>query len=155
MPVEFINYSNVKTVEKPWGWEKWLQPGSEVYPFVLKQLLLKEGQRTSLQVHQFKSESIIILSGTGILLTYNKFFDCEKYLGGGYTKEELDAIVNNLEAIQLTKNSVFHTPPGTIHRMIAHSDLVYIETSTRELDDVVRLQDDNKRDHGRIESEHK
>jgi hypothetical protein len=39
--------------------------------------------------------------------------------------------------------------------MIADTDLLYIEASTQQLDDVVRLQDDQKRDHGRIASEHK
>lgn len=155
MTIELVPFEKVKTVEKPWGWEKWIQPSSEVYPFVLKQLLLRGGERTSLQVHQFKSESIIILDGTGVLLTWPNFFDCEKYLNNEYTSQELDAIFNGLESITLVPNMVFHTPPGTIHRMIAHTDLLYIEASTRELDDVVRLQDDKNRQHGRINSEHK
>lgn len=155
MTIELIPFEQVKTVDKPWGWEKWIQPGSEVYPFVLKQLLLRAGQRTSLQVHQFKSESIIILDGTGILLTYPEFFDCARYLAGGYSEDEINTIISGLEAVTLIPNLVFHTPPGTIHRMIAHTDLLYIESSTRELDDVVRLQDDKHRQHGRIDSEHK
>lgn len=155
MTVEFINFEEVKTVEKPWGYEKWIQPGSDTYPFVLKQLLLKAGNRTSLQVHQFKSESIIILSGTGTLLTFDKFFDCERFLNNGYSEQEIDHIKHNLRSISLEANVVFHTPPGTVHRMIAETDLLYIEASTQELDDVVRLQDDKNRIHGRIDSEHK
>ena len=155
MTVEFINFEDVKTVEKPWGYEKWIQPGSEIYPFVLKQLLLKAGNRTSLQVHQLKSESIIILSGTGILLTFDEFFDCAKFLNGGYADQEIEYIKSNLKSIPLEANVVFHTPPGTVHRMIAETDLLYIEASTQELDDVVRLQDDKNRIHGRIDSEHK
>jgi mannose-1-phosphate guanylyltransferase len=155
MTIEFIPFVDVKTVQKPWGFEKWIQPGDATYPFVLKQLLLKEGNRTSLQVHQFKSESIIILSGTGLLLTYDKFFDCARFLNGDYTPDEIDDIKHNLKTIELGPNAVFHTPPGTVHRMVADTDLLYIEASTQELDDVIRLQDDQKREHGRIDNEHR
>jgi mannose-1-phosphate guanylyltransferase len=155
MTIEFINFDSVKTVDKPWGYEKWIQPGNQTYPFVLKQLCLKKDNRTSLQAHQFKSESILILSGTGILLTYDEFFDCKKFLENGYSNKELEHIKNNLRSVSLEANSVFHTPPGTVHRMIATTDLLYIEASTQELDDVVRIQDDNNRTHGRIGSEHR
>ena len=155
MPVEFVKYEDVKVVEKPWGWEKWIQPGSDVYPFVLKQLLLKAGQRTSLQVHQFKSESIMIVEGTGVLLTHDSFFDCNLYLHNGYTDKCIEDIKVNLTAYPISAGMVFHTPPGTVHRMVAETDLLYIEASTTQLDDVVRLQDDQNRQHGRIASEHK
>ena len=153
MAIEFVK--DVKVVDKPWGWEQWIQPGSDVYPFVLKQLLLRQGQRTSLQVHQYKSESILILEGTGSLLTYDSFFDCELYLQGEYSDNVIDYIKNNLVVHALKAGDMFHTPPSTIHRMIAETDLRYIEASTQQLDDVVRLQDDRNRDHGRIDSEHK
>ena len=45
--------------------------------------------------------------------------------------------------------------PGTIHRMIADTKLRFVEASTCHLDDVIRLQDDANRLHGRIDSEHK
>ena len=155
MAIELIKLENIKLVEKPWGYEKWIQPGSNTYPFVLKELFLKAGNRTSLQVHQFKSESIIILDGSGILLTYDEIFDCEKYFRNEYSKEDIHQIQDNLKNIYLYPGVIFHTPPGTIHRMIAITDLRYIEASTRELDDVIRLQDDKNRTHGKIESEHK
>jgi hypothetical protein len=44
---------------------------------------------------------------------------------------------------------------GTIHRMVAKTDLRFVESSTPHLDDVVRLQDDANRPDGKIESEHK
>jgi mannose-6-phosphate isomerase-like protein (cupin superfamily) len=154
MQIEFVNISDVKTVDKPWGWEKWIQPGSDVYPFVLKQLLLKAGQRTSLQVHQFKSESIIILEGQGQLLTFPDFFNCEEFLANK-NSELVKHVLDNLVTFDIGANSVFHTPPGTVHRMVATTDLIYIEASTQQLDDVIRLQDDRNRDHGRINSEHK
>ena len=147
--------ADIKIVNKPWGWEKWIQPGSDTYPFVLKQLLLRAGERTSLQVHQFKSESIIILEGTGTLLTYDNLFDCQSYLDGEYSQNVLDYIMDNLTRVTLAPGVIFHTPPDTIHRMVAETDLLYIEASTQQLDDVIRLQDDRNRDHGRIASEHK
>ena len=155
MAIEIQTIQQVKTVSKPWGREKWIQPGSKQYPFVLKELTLLDGQRTSLQVHQTKSESIIILSGTGSLLHHKNTFDCKRYLEDGYSEEEISDIISELQLIKLEPGMVFHTPPGTIHRMIAQTDLIYIEASTTELDDVIRLQDDKKRQHGRIDSEHK
>lgn len=155
MLIQLENLHQVKTVIKPWGKEQWIQPGSDVYPFVLKQLTLLAGQRTSLQVHQFKSESILILSGEGILLTVKENFDCQRYLTNGYTEEEIEDILIKMERFPLSAGSVIHTPPGTIHRMVAYTDLVYVEASTTELDDVIRLQDDKNRTHGKIDSEHK
>jgi mannose-6-phosphate isomerase-like protein (cupin superfamily) len=151
---ELANIETVKTISKPWGYEKWIQEGSSTFPYVLKQLRLNAGKRTSLQVHKFKSESSIVLEGTGILLTYSQNFDCEKFLRNGYSEEEIEHIKNNLTSSLIEPGSVIHTPPGVIHRMIATTDLLYIEASTTELDDVIRLHDDNNRQHGRIDGEH-
>lgn len=155
MRIEFENLSQIKTVIKPWGYEKWIQAGSKVYPFVLKELLLKQNQRTSLQVHRIKSETIYIQSGHGKIYTYPKEFDCERYLNGEYSSEEIANILDGLISVEIGPHSIFHTPPNTIHRMVAITDLLYIEASTTELDDVIRIQDDSQRIHGRIESEHK
>lgn len=149
--IEFYKIDECKKVTKPWGYELWLQPGSETYPFVLKQLLLKADNQTSLQVHKIKSESIMILSGHGRLLVWDEFFDCDQYLAGNV---DVDNIKMQLRAIPLGPGDVFHTPPGTVHRMIADTDLLYVEASTTELDDVIRLQDDQNREHGRIDAEH-
>lgn len=152
--LDIQSFDQVKTVTKPWGWEKWIQPGNSIYPFVLKQLKLLAGQQTSLQVHQTKSESILILEGTGRILTFAGFFNCQKFLANGYSEHDINTIKSQLETYPLTAGTVLHTPPGTIHRMIADTDLVYIEASTTELDDVIRIQDDSNRQHGRIDSEH-
>lgn len=151
---ELTNIKTVKTINKPWGYEKWIQTGSDTFPFVLKQLKLCGGQRTSLQVHQAKAETSIILEGTGILLTGSQKFDCDRFLRGEYSQEEIDHIKNNLIITEIEPGSIIHTAPGIVHRMIAKTDLLYIEASTTELDDVIRLHDDNNRQHGRIDSEH-
>lgn len=155
MVAKLISNDKIKVVTKPWGWEKWIQPGDDEHPYVLKQLLLKAGQRTSLQVHQFKSESILFLEGEGHIISYAKFFDCEKHLRNEYTDQELEEILSNLDVDPIVPGDVLYTTPGTIHRVVAVTDLLYMEASTTELDDVIRLQDDQKRDHGRIDSEHK
>lgn len=154
MSIELYDISECHKVVKPWGQEVWLQAGSEVYPFALKELVLKSGNKTSLQVHQYKSETIIITEGVGAIIHWDKFFDCEKYLAGGYSDEEIARIKSELVSTKVQKGSVFHTPPGTIHRMIAAETLVYTEASTTQLDDVIRLEDANGRSHGRIDTEH-
>lgn len=152
--IEIYDIDDCKKVIKPWGHEIWMQPGSETYPFVLKQLTLLAGSKTSLQVHKEKSESIHIQTGTGQLLYWDQPFNCDAYLNGAYSADDLADIKANLKVKLLYPGLVFHTPPGTIHRMIAVSDLIYTEASTTELDDVIRLEDSQGRGHGRIDSEH-
>jgi hypothetical protein len=129
-------------------------PGSDIYPFALKELILRAGFVTSLQVHQFKSESIHLHVGNGALIYHPKPFDCERYLAGGYSAEEISQIKSELITQELAPGAVFHTPPCTIHRMVAYDDLHYTEASTTQLDDVIRLEDSANRGHGRIASEH-
>jgi hypothetical protein len=154
MTVDFQTLEQCHVVHKPWGTETWLQGGSDVYPFALKELILKAGFVTSLQVHQFKSESIHLHIGKGALAYHPRPFDCERYLSGGYSAEEIAQIKSELIVQPLEPGAVFHTPPCTIHRMIAYDDLHYTEASTTQLDDVIRLEDSANRGHGRIDAEH-
>ena len=154
MTVDFQTLEQCHVVHKPWGQETWLQGGSDVYPFALKELILRAGFVTSLQVHQFKSESIHLHQGSGALAYHPRPFDCERYLAGGYSVEEIAEIKSELIVQPLEPGAVFHTPPCTIHRMIAYDDLHYTEASTTQLDDVIRLEDSANRGHGRIDSEH-
>ena len=48
----------------------------------------------------------------------------------------------------------FHVKPGIIHRVEAVEDLTLIESSTIELDDVYRINEEWDRLNGNIESEH-
>ena len=154
MTVDFQTLEQCHVVHKPWGRETWLQGGSDVYPFALKELILQAGFVTSLQVHQFKSESIHLHVGKGALAYHPRPFDCVRYLAGGYSAEEIAEIKSELIVQLLEPGAVFHTPPCTIHRMIAYDDLHYTEASTTQLDDVIRLEDSANRGHGRIDSEH-
>jgi len=146
--------NEVKTVTKPWGCERWIQAGDDNHSYVLKEIELNTGFRTSIQVHKHKAETNFILEGRGELWYYPKWFDCNRYELGGYTNDELNYILSNLESIEYGPGSTMTIEPGTIHRMVAVTDLRFVESSTCHLDDVIRLQDDSNRSHGKIDSEH-
>jgi mannose-1-phosphate guanylyltransferase len=140
-------------VKKPWGHEEWLSDGKRM-PYALKKILFKAGHRSSLQVHEFKKETNHVISGNGILLRGTEIFPCKDYVEGMLTKDEIENYINDLKEIPLSPGMTFDVTPGIIHRVIANTDLLFIEASTSELDDVIRLQDDANRSHGKIDSEH-
>lgn len=111
----------MRTIEKPWGFEEiW----AETSKYVGKYLHINEGHRLSRQYHVKKEETIRVLKG---VLTLE--------IG-----EEPDQVLN------LPPGEVYHVSPGTVHRFCAVSgDVVLVEVSTPELDDVVRLSDDYTR----------
>ena len=143
----------MKHVTKPWGHELWIADGSTT-PYAAKRILFKAGNRTSLQVHEYKIETNYVLSGEGILHLSIEPLDVEKFLIEGMTTKQVEAYENTFAVIELLPGTVFNVHPGFVHRVIAKTDLEFIETSTTELDDVIRLQDDFNRTHGRISCEH-
>ena len=148
-----MEIQNPKTVNKPWGNELWIADGVRT-PYALKRILFKAGFRSSLQVHQYKFETNYVLSGTGVLQLRSEIFNCEDYLGSPEQSSILANALHTLKDIQIKPGDVIDVKPGQIHRVIATTDLVFIEASTKELDDVIRLVDDASRGHGKIESEH-
>lgn len=107
----------MRRVDKPWGHELiW----AETPRYVGKLLHIQAGHRLSRQYHRVKEETLLIQSG-------------EMELEVGPTE--------SIEKRRMLKGDVFHVRPGTIHRMIAITDVDVIEVSTPELDDVVRLED--------------
>ena len=112
----------MKIIEKPWGREEVIEINDR---YMMKKLTMWKGHRCSLQYHNMKRETIYVLSGK-LQISY------------GPAKEELQARVFGAhETITLT--------PGVVHRMEAVEDSVYLEASTPEMDDVVRLVDDYQR----------
>lgn len=110
--------------EKPWGYEELIECNDR---YVVKKLFMKQGNACSIQYHKLKTETIVVLSG---LLRI--------YIG---TIGEPDLIYMDYSIGQtITIN------PYTIHRMEALEDSLYIECSTNELWDIVRLQDN----YGRV-----
>jgi len=125
--------STVKKVHKHWGDERWLVPEGSAFGF--KVITVLAGNKTSLQYHRDKEEANLVLSGQGRL----------------HLAESVGA---QLTVYRLVPGQIAHICPGVVHRIEAVTDLVIIEVSTPELDDVIRLEDDMNRGSGRIAAEH-
>lgn len=105
-------------IEKPWGYENIIENNAK---YVVKELFMKKGNKCSLQYHEYKKETVYVLKGK---LSYTE----------GQTIEQLSIR-------ELNPHDTVTIQPFTIHRMEALEDCLYLEASTCELDDVVRLQD--------------
>jgi mannose-6-phosphate isomerase-like protein (cupin superfamily) len=111
---------NFTKIEKPWGSEELLEVNDK---YVVKKLCMNKGHSCSLQYHKLKTETITVLSG--------------------YLSIYIGDSIDNIQKQVLTFGESITIKPYTIHRMSAEDDdCVYIESSTNELWDVVRLQDD-------------
>jgi mannose-6-phosphate isomerase len=109
-------------IKKPWGQEEVIEINDR---YMVKKLTMWRGHRCSLQFHTQKQETIYVLSGSLKIYT-------------GTSPHELsERVYQAHETITLI--------PGVIHRMEAEEDSVYLEASTPEMDDVVRLSDDYNR----------
>jgi mannose-6-phosphate isomerase len=111
-----------KVIEKPWGREEVIEINSK---YMVKKLTMWAGHRCSLQYHNVKKETIYVLSG---VLNIVQGTTLDTLVGKHYRSGDTVTI-----------------PPGLIHRMEGVEDSVYLEASTPEMDDVVRLVDDYER----------
>ena len=106
-----------RIVQKPWGHELiW----AETTKYVGKILHINAGHSLSRQYHAVKEETLLVQAGE---------MDLEVGVG------------EEMKTLRMIPGAIFHVKPGTIHRMIAVTDVDVIEASTPELDDVVRLED--------------
>jgi len=106
-----------RMVVKPWGYEdRWAIADD----YVGKLLYIRKGHRLSLQYHEVKDETIMVLGGKMKL----KLNDAELIMAPGQVQK---------------------IAPTDIHRMEATEDCIVLEVSTTELEDVVRIADDYKR----------
>jgi len=106
-------FTDPKIVDKPWGREVWYAHEDR---YAGKILEVTAGHVLSLQKHEVKKETL--------------------YLQSGRIRFHLNGTDHEMEAGQcITVN------PGDVHRMEALEDAVFLEVSTPELDDVVRLED--------------
>lgn len=140
-----------KVVVKPWGngtidgiegvGELWLNydkgenVGDREKRYVFKKLFVKAGTRMSFQYHVNKLETNHLISGEAEAWLENEAGEIEKSL--------------------VMAGDTWTIPCGRKHRIIALTDMVMLEASTPEVDDVVRIEDDTNRSNGRIENEHK
>ncbi len=107
-----------KKVEKPWGYELIY---AETEKYVGKILFILEGQQLSLQYHKVKDETLYLYKGMAELIIQNS--------SGTY------------QAIKMSVGDSYRIIPGCIHRLSAIEDCEFLEVSTPELDDVIRLED--------------
>jgi len=125
-----LNLSNYK-VTKPWGHELWLEL-NEFYAYKL--IHMKEGNQSSLQMHEMKIEANYVIDGTAEVLLEDD---------NGVLKSHI-----------YSKGNGWVVPRKRKHRVIAKTDYTAMEVSTPHLDDVIRFEDDMKRKSGKIKEEH-
>ncbi len=154
MPLTITTMDAVKTVSKPWGYERWIADGTSPFRYALKEIVIKAGNRSSIQFHEAKQETNVVKEGRGVLHYSEQPLDVAKYKAGGYSADECRAFVAAMKQKPIGPGTVFHVQPGYLHRVESVDDLLMVEASTTELDDVIRLADDANRPSGRIESEH-
>lgn len=145
--------NNPKIVNKPWGKEFWIADGREM-PFAFKKIQINAPYKSSIQFHEFKKEVVHIFSGKGFFHYSDDPIDIKRFKLNNYSQSELNEIVNNLNKIEISEGFSMSINPGFIHSVEAVEDITIFESSTTELDDVFRINDEFKRDHGHIESEH-
>jgi len=103
---------------KPWGYElRW----AITERYLGKVLHIDQGQALSLQYHNRKDESILLLNGVMDL--------------------ELDDDEGKLRVHRLQPGDSKRIRPGRRHRMTAVQECDVFEVSTPDMDDVVRLED--------------
>jgi mannose-6-phosphate isomerase len=137
----FSSYQSLYRVEKPWGYELWINGQHPSY--ALKEIYLKAGAKTSLQYHNFKQETNVLFRGQ-TKLHYK--------INNEVNNDNVSLL--DLGSVELGSISSIDVMPGVLHRLEAVTDILLYETSTAHLDDVVRVQDDSNRPHGRVEQEH-
>lgn len=113
----------LQTIDKPWGKEEVVEINDK---YMMKKLTMHKGHRCSIQYHNHKKETIYVLDGV-----------LNIYIGDS---------VETLTKKQFHPGESITIHPGIVHRMEAElGDAIYLEASTPEMDDVVRLVDDYKR----------
>lgn len=114
-----------KRVEKPWGYElHWVR---EDAPYLGKIIHVNAGARLSLQVHDQKQESWLVVGGTaGVIWEDNN---------------------GNMTQTELQPGHGYSTKIGQKHRLIGITDCDIVEVSTPEAGTTWRLEDDYARPH--------
>jgi mannose-6-phosphate isomerase len=113
----------MKIVEKPWGREIWV---AHTDRYAFKIIEINRGTRSSLQYHVKKHEHI--------------------YVDRGVLQMEWENEQGQMETLTLRAGEVVENKPGRKHRAMAVEDVRLLEVSTPELDDVVRVEDDYRRE---------
>ena len=124
-PSAFRTAPYVRRLDKPWGYELHWTPDD--LPYVGKLLHINAGARLSLQVHDQKRESWMLLAGRAKVVWQDA--------GGELIETELSPGVGYTRAV------------GQIHRLVGITDCEVVEASTPEIGTTWRLDDDFSRPH--------
>lgn len=116
-----------KVVPKPWGHEEWIVHNDS---YVMKLLFVNKGESLSKQYHDEKMETLKLLQGKALV-----------HFG---EEGDVDSEPGNF-ILSSDDNVALHINPKTIHRFEAIENAVFVEVSTPQLLDVVRLEDKYKR----------
>ena len=104
--------------ERPWGWFESVLKGDN---YLVKRLLIRAGQRFSLQTHEYRDETWVVTSGDGLITIDDQVYNASPGL------------------------TVF-IPAGAVHRAEAgKDDLEVVEVQRGSIlseDDIQRLIDD-------------
>jgi len=132
-PGNFATDAYVKKIEKPWGYELHWVPADA--PYMGKIIHINAGARLSLQLHDEKQESWLVINGEAAVIWENaegKLVQTDLEPGQGYS-----------------------TRLGQRHRLIGLTDCDVVEVSTPELGTTWRLEDDYARPHETPDQRHR
>lgn len=119
----FKNIPFIKRVDKPWGYE--LIFTDEGLPYTGKLMHINAGKRLSLQVHDKKQETQILISGK-----------CNSII---------ENVNGEMETIEMIPQQGYTMMVGQKHRLQAVKDSDVFEVSTPEIGNTYRLEDDYSR----------
>ncbi len=124
-PSGFSNEPYAKKIDKPWGYEiHWVR---EDAPYMGKIMHINEGGRLSLQIHDQKQESYLVIKGEAALLWENQR--------------------GEMVETKLEPGKGYSTKIGQKHRLVGVTDCDIVEVSTPESGTTWRLEDDYARPH--------
>ena len=120
---QFTERSFSKRIEKPWGFEILFTQAN--LPFIGKIAFTKAGCRWSFQYHDKKEENLCLIIGEAELWLEDKDGKIKKF-----RMESLNG---------------YHIKPFQKHRFCAITDCWTVESSTPEIGETVRFEDDYQR----------
>lgn len=119
------NQARCRRLDKPWGWEELWTP--EDAPYVGKVLHIRAGARLSLQSHDSKTETWLLVRGAARVLW-------DDYSG-------------NLVETDLQPGRGYTCARSQRHRLIGVTDCEIVEVSSPEVGTTWRFEDDFGRPH--------
>lgn len=120
---KFTTQPYFKRIEKPWGFE--ILFTQTKLPFIGKIAFTKAGHRWSFQYHDKKEENFCLIIGEAEIWLENK--------EGKIEKKRMDSL------------NGYHIKPFQKHRFCAITDCWTVESSSPEVGNTVRLEDDYQR----------